>query len=278
MNRPATGYWGNLGGTDQSKKIETESSAVESSARALNPALNYAHVNGNFKFGGIKVNLVTYNSIPGVIQIKVSKTIREWNTLRTLSHVNIVGFDDNKPSAGDHEDDIKGWCELYISKPPLSVSVAAATAQYTWSVLDAHRMCKDILNALEFLADQNLIRGEFTTESVLVTEEGFKLANIHLCEAAGTTTNVGDLRSVGKILTDVLIGKNSVPKDVEWFRFYTVMMRENIAFKAYRDVLPRLLLKNWPKSNGEATSQNDRLRGIAYLVSQRQLNTFELLP
>ncbi|KFY01486.1 hypothetical protein O988_02708 [Pseudogymnoascus sp. VKM F-3808] len=278
MERPPTGYW-KLGGTDRNKN-ETGPVAIKSSARTLDPAHNYARANGTFEIGGIRVNLVTYDSIPGVIQIKVSKTRSEWNTLRTLNHVNIVGFDDNKPSfnnwlptsAGDHLDNIKEWCELYISKPPLPVSVAAATAQYTWSVLDAQ-----ILNALKFLADHNLCRGEFTTEQVLVTEEGFKLANIHLCEAAGATTDVGDLRSVGRILTEVLIGKRSVPKDVEWFRFYTIVMREKIAFKAYQKVLPRLLSENWPESSGETTSQNDRLRGIAYLVSQRQRNTFELL-
>ena len=73
--------------------------------------------------------------------------------------------------------------------------------------------------------------------------------------------------------------KSSVPKDVDWFRFYTVMMKEKeIAFKAYRNVLPRLLSENWPISSGETTPQNDRLRGIAYLVSQRQRNTFKWYP
>lgn len=166
-----TGFfgWGH-GGTDPDSKNETESSAIESSARASDPDLNYAHVDGRFEFGGILVNLVTcyevhksipgvsqIKSIPGVIQITVSKTISEWNTLRTLNHINIVGFDDNNPSfshwlptnAEGHVDDPKGRCELYISKPPLSVSVAAASAQCEWSVLDAHRMCKDVGKIME---------------------------------------------------------------------------------------------------------------------------------
>jgi hypothetical protein len=90
------------------------------------------------------------------------------------------------------------------------------------------------------------------------------------------TTNVRDLQSVGQILRDVLIGKSRVPENVEWLDFYTVMMEE-IAFNAYRDILPRLLFEHWPKSSGEyeTISQDDRLRGIAYLVSQRQRNTFQ---
>lgn len=158
--RRQTGFWG-YGGTDPDEENETESLVIESSACASDPDINYAHVDGRFEFGGIMVNLVTYRlqgeSIPGVIQIKVLKTISEWNTLRTLNHINIVGFDDNNPSfshwlptnTDGHMDNPKGWCELYISKPPLSVSVAAATAQYEWSVLDAHRMCKDVGKAME---------------------------------------------------------------------------------------------------------------------------------
>jgi hypothetical protein len=151
ISRRATGIW-RLRGTDQDPNDEKVSLAIEPSTAASDPALNYDHVDGSFEFGGIRVKLVTYKSIPGVIQINASKTMSEWNTLRILNHINIVGFDDNNPSishwlptnADDHEGDPKGQCELYISKPPLSVSVAAATAQYPWSVLDAHRMCKDV--------------------------------------------------------------------------------------------------------------------------------------
>jgi hypothetical protein len=151
ISRRATGIW-RLRGTDQDQNGEKESLAIEPSTSAADPALNYDHVDGSFEFGGIRVKLVTYKSIPGVIQINALKTISEWNTLRTLNHINIVGFDDNNPSishwlptnADDHGDDPKGRCELYISKPPLSVTVAAATAQYPWSLLDAHRMCKDV--------------------------------------------------------------------------------------------------------------------------------------
>ncbi|CZR68460.1 uncharacterized protein PAC_18359 [Phialocephala subalpina] len=248
ISRRATGIW-RLRGTDQDQNVEKESLAIKQSTSASDPTLNYDHVDGSFEFGGIRVRLVIYKSIPGVIQINASKTISEWNTLRTLKHINIVGFDDSNPSishwlptnANDHEDDPKGRCELYISKPPVSVTVAAAAAQYP---------C------------------DFTTEHVLVTGEGFKLANIHLCEAVKANTNVRDLRSIGQILRDVLIGKSRVPENVEWLDFYIVMMEE-IAFNAYRDILPRLLFEHWLKSSGEyeTTSQDDRLRGIAYLVS-----------
>ncbi|CZR52492.1 uncharacterized protein PAC_02369 [Phialocephala subalpina] len=44
---------------------------------ASDPALNYDHVDGSFEFGGIRVRLMTYKSIPGVIQINASKTISE---------------------------------------------------------------------------------------------------------------------------------------------------------------------------------------------------------
>jgi hypothetical protein len=47
-----------------------------------------------------------------------------------------------------------------------------------------------------------------------------------------------------------LIGKSRVPENVEWLDFYTVIMEE-IAFNAYRDILPRLLFEHWPKSSGE---------------------------
>lgn len=97
-----------------------------------------------------------------------------------------------------------------------------------------------------------------------------------LCRDFVLDRNVRDLRSVGQILREVLIGKSHVPEKVEGLNFYTVAMKE-IAFNAYRDMLPRLLLEHWPKSSGEyeTTSQDDRLRGIAYLVSQWQRNTFQ---
>ena len=38
-----------------------------------------------------------------------------------------------------------------------------------------------------------------------------------------------------------MIWKNRVTKTVEWLDFYTVTIKE-IAFKAYRDMLPRLAL------------------------------------
>jgi len=80
--------------------------------------------------------------------------------------------------------------------------------------------------------------------------------------------NVRDLRSVRQILRDVLIKKSRVPENVEWLDFYIIIIKE-IAFNAYRNILPRLLFKHWLKSSGEyeTTFQDDRPRGIAYLVS-----------
>lgn len=43
------------------------------------------HVDGTFEFGGIRVKLVTYKSIPGVVQVNASKTMSEWKTLRGLN-------------------------------------------------------------------------------------------------------------------------------------------------------------------------------------------------
>ena len=84
----------------------------------------------------------------------------EWNTLRTLNHPNIVRFDDDNSGtghwlptkAGQDETDPKGQCELYVMKPPLSVTVAAAAAQYPWSLLDVRRICKDVCYLRNYLA------------------------------------------------------------------------------------------------------------------------------
>jgi hypothetical protein len=54
----------------------------------------------------------------------------------------------------------------------------------------------------------------------------------------------------------MLIRKIRVPEDVDWLDFYTVTIKE-IAFSKYRDLLPRLLLKHWPKV---AESMKRRLR------------------
>lgn len=147
MSRRATGIW-------RSKSPQDDDDGqvplpIQPTVIGTETALKF---NGTFEFAGIRVKLVTYQSIPGVIQIIASKTISEWNTLRSLNHINIVGFDDINLSIGhwlptsgnDHEEDPKGICELYILKPPLSVSIAAATAQHVWSLLDAHRICKDV--------------------------------------------------------------------------------------------------------------------------------------
>jgi hypothetical protein len=97
ISRRATGIW-RLRGTDQDQNGEKESLAIEQPTSASDSAFNYDHVDGSFEFGGIRVRLVTYKSIPGVIQVNASKTIIEWNTLRILGRINIVGFNDNNPS------------------------------------------------------------------------------------------------------------------------------------------------------------------------------------
>lgn len=81
---------------------------------------------------------------------------------------------------------------------------------------------------------------------------------------------MGDLRSVSRILKEILEGSNRVPDNGEWIGFYNVTMKE-LTFKEYQDVLPELLVRYWPPHRGEYEnrSQEDRLRGIAYLVSQR---------
>jgi hypothetical protein len=120
------------------------------------------HIDGTFEFGGIRVKLVTYKSIPGVVLVNASKTISEWNTLRALNYPNIVGFDDDNSGtghwlptkAGQDETNPKGQCELYVIKPPLSVTVAAAAAQYLWLLLDMRRICKDVYYLRNYLAQQ----------------------------------------------------------------------------------------------------------------------------
>jgi hypothetical protein len=108
--------------------------------------------NGTIEFGGIRVKLVTYRTIPGVILINAAKTMSKWMKLRALNHPNIIGFDDEDSGTGHWlptttegmSDDPEGQCELHIMRPPLPVSVAAAAAQYPFSIMDAHRMCKDV--------------------------------------------------------------------------------------------------------------------------------------
>ena len=94
------------------------------------------HINGTFEFGGIRVKLVIYKLIPGVVLVNALKTISEWNMLCALNYLNIVGFDDDNSGTGhwlpikarQDETNPKGQCELYVIKPPLSVIVAAAAA------------------------------------------------------------------------------------------------------------------------------------------------------
>jgi hypothetical protein len=72
--------------------------------------------------------------------------------LRALNYLNIIGFDDKDSRTGHWlltttesiNDNLEGQCELYIMRPPLPVSVAAAAAEYPFFIIDAHRMCKDV--------------------------------------------------------------------------------------------------------------------------------------
>jgi hypothetical protein len=84
--------------------------------------------------------------------INAAKTISEWIKLHALNYPNIISFD-NEDSGTGHwlltttksiNDNPEGQCELYIIRPPLPVSVAAAAAEYPFSIIDAHRMCKDV--------------------------------------------------------------------------------------------------------------------------------------
>ena len=102
------------------------------------------------------------------------------------------------------------------------------------------------------------------------------VVNVYLCQVAQDNCDVGDLRSVGRMLKEIVEGSNRVPDNGEWIGFYNVIMKER-TFKEYRDVLPELLERYWPPHWGEYEniSQEDRLRGTAYLVSQRQRNIFQ---
>ena len=77
-----------------------------------------------------------------------------------------------------------------------------------------------------------------------------------------------DLQSVGRMLKEILEESDRVLDNGEWICFYNVAMKQ-LAFKEYRDVLPELLERYWPPHGGEYqnSSQEDRLRGIAYHVS-----------
>ncbi|KAH6661605.1 hypothetical protein B0J14DRAFT_663275 [Halenospora varia] len=52
------------------------------------------------EFGGIRVKLVIYRTIPGVILINATKTISKWIKLHALNHPNIIGFDDKDSGTG----------------------------------------------------------------------------------------------------------------------------------------------------------------------------------
>ncbi|PQE03477.1 hypothetical protein CJF30_00010854 [Rutstroemia sp. NJR-2017a BBW] len=176
-----TGIWP-LAGSFNDRPIEE----VPLPGKVPNPAEIVAgpvQNNGTIEFGGIRVKLITYRTIPGVILINAAKTMSEWMKLRALNHLNIISFDDEDSGTGHWlptrtegmNDNPEGQCELYIMRPPLPVSVAAAAAQYPFSIMDAHRMCKDLLNALKYLASHELLRGDFDANHVIVTREGFKL-------------------------------------------------------------------------------------------------------
>jgi hypothetical protein len=161
VSRRATGIW-RLRETPLGENGVHTSLKMQPPVAASGSVGQEDHIDGTFEFGGIRVKLVTYKSIPGVVLVNASKTMSEWNTLRALNHPNIIGFgDDNAGTshwlptkAGQDETDPKGQCELYVMKPPLSVTVAAAAAQYPWSLLDLRRMCKDVCYLRHYLAQQ----------------------------------------------------------------------------------------------------------------------------
>jgi len=148
LSRRKTGIW----------KLTNDQGQAPEQVSPLEEQLKPADVaypdqnNGTIEFGGIRVKLVTYKTIPGVILINAAKTMSEWMKLRALNHPNIIGFDDEDSGTGHWlptttesiNDDLEGQCELYIMRPPLPVSVAAAAAEYPFSIIDAHRMCKDV--------------------------------------------------------------------------------------------------------------------------------------
>ena len=149
FTRRDTGIW-KLTGKDYEETAEEASPLDPPNLAEITAGSD--QYNGTIEFGGIRVKLVTYKTIPGVILISAAKTMSEWMKLRALTHINIIGFDDKDSGTGHWlptttramDDDPKGQCELYIMKPPLSVSVAAAAAQYSFSIMDAHRMCRDV--------------------------------------------------------------------------------------------------------------------------------------
>ena len=103
-----------------------------------------------------------------------------------------------------------------------------------------------------------------------------QIASIHLCETGTPHSEVEDLRSVGNILRDILVGKHQVPEKADWSDFYHRAMKE-LRFVAYTDTLSRMLLLPWNYEHRhyEEQSQEDRLGGIAYEVHQKQRNTFQ---
>jgi hypothetical protein len=52
------------------------------------------------EFGSIRVKLVIYKTILGVILINATKTMSEWIKLRTLNYLNIIGFNDEDSRTG----------------------------------------------------------------------------------------------------------------------------------------------------------------------------------
>jgi len=59
------------------------------------------YINDTFEFGGIRVKLVIYKSIPGIVLVNVSKTMSKWNILYILNYPNIIGFDDDNSGTGN---------------------------------------------------------------------------------------------------------------------------------------------------------------------------------
>jgi len=169
ISRRATGIW-RLRGIDQDKDVEKESLAIEQPTSASDSAFNYDHVDGSFEFGGIRVRLVTYKSIPGVIQINASKTISEWNTLRILKHINIVGFNDNNPSIShwlptNADDPSVVPLRIFPPYDPILDGSSSCVQQAAWCVF--HEVIRSAQNVVQ---DQRILNSLISSFLAFLTK------------------------------------------------------------------------------------------------------------
>jgi hypothetical protein len=96
LSRRKTGIWKLTNDQGQAPK---QVSPLEEQLKPVDVAYPDQN-NSTIEFGGIRVKLVTYKTIPRVILINAAKTMSEWMKLRALNHPNIIGFDDNDSRMG----------------------------------------------------------------------------------------------------------------------------------------------------------------------------------